>query len=849
MHLHHIEAGQSSVASQSVLEKIVTCSQGEARALPPLLAEAVRQFVTTGQPCFLSEVVEWVEELLGWSTNWQTKASMIADQVIEAMLLIGEFGAGIRFGQPMILQSPLRVISVPNVGGVSVGGAWSASDQPAFSGSLLRQASPLDQGFPLSDVGALPDLTEVGMTQMSEFLMKARAGIAFDELEIDWQRRLVVFTCALDPLSMTWRMDVGILTSLMDWLGLFSEAGEGGNIIDPDQELIIGLGVAAKVVVEAGPGSGKTHIACRRIVRLIEDGAPASRIWLLSFTRVAVEEIRQRIASSLTDPSAARAITVATFDTFAARILHAELLSDAARPHDYEPAVKMATSFLVEPSTALQDFFANLSHVVIDEAQDLLGLRLEMVRLFLKNLPDSCGVTILGDPAQAIYKWSTTSNNDGLGLMEGLQGYGSHALKVDHRTQDPTLAAFFEGTRGVLLGETVMGFDRYLEVRERIEAVAQGRVRGVMDPMVPVGNNGMVLFRGRRALLAESDRLMRENRSFRIRTTAHGPLVQPWIGALLARFSLQVEITREEFSQGIDHATLVLNGISRDAQHLRFQDTNIDDDLDEAWHYLRSLVNAQSRRLNLSDLHTRLLGSLPPSFLRPHLGDGGPLLGTIHSAKGLEADTVVLMMPRTQGANYLEDEAVQATTSQRSTDWDEEARILYVGATRAKRILLTGIQRAGKMNETEKRIWRGHPDSFSVEIGMKGDVEVAGSNAVIDLRAIDLAAHSLAAVGPTPRARAGIALRLEQTRCYAIYRADAFGAKGGPILGYLSDKLLEQIARLAQCEPDALPDCIDGFFISGAATSCWSIEDERGIGLIPVLCGFANITKEISDER
>lgn len=849
MHLHRFEAEQPSAATQSVLEKIITCSQANACALSPLLADAVRQFVTTGQSCFLSEVVAWVEELLGWSMIWQTRASKIADQVVEAMLLIGEFGTGIRFGQPVILQSPLRVINVPNVGGVSVGGAWSASDQPAFSGSLLRQASPLDQGFSLSDVGALPDLTEAGMTQMSVFLMKARAGIAFDDLECDWQRRLVVSTCALDPLSMTWRMNVGILTSLMDWLGLFEDAGEGDMFIDPDQELVIGLSVTAQVVVEAGPGSGKTHIACRRIVRLIEDGAPASRIWLLSFTRVAVEEIRQRIASSLSDPSAARAIKVATFDSFAARILRAELLPDAARPDGYDSSVEMATSFLVEPSTVLQDFFANLSHVVIDEAQDLLGSRLEMVRLFLKNLPDSCGVTILGDPAQSIYNWSTTSDDDGLGLMEGLQGYDSHALKVDHRTQDPTLAAFFEGTRGLLLGKEVTGFDRYSQVRERIEAVARGRVRGVTDPMVPVGNNGMVLYRGRRALLAESHRLMRENRSFRIRTTAHGPVVQPWIGALLARFSLPIEITREEFSQGVENATPVLIGLCRNAQHLRSHDTNIDDDLDEAWHYLRSLVDAPSRRLNLSALHTRLLGSLPPTIVRPFLGDGGPMLGTIHSAKGLEADTVVLMMPWTPAASVLDDKVVPTTTSQLSTDWEEEARVLYVGATRAKRILLTGSQRAEKIRQTENRCWRGHPDSFSVEIGIAGDVEVTCLSAAVNFNAIALAARSLAAVGPTPRARAGIALRLAQTGCYAIYRADAFGAKDGLILGYLSQKLLEQIARLAQCKPDALPDCIDGFFISGAATSCWNTENERGIGLIPVLCGFANITKEISDEK
>jgi hypothetical protein len=153
------------------------------------------------------------------------------------------------------------------------------------------------------------------------------------------------------------------------------------------------------------------------------------------------------------------------------------------------------------------------------------------------------------------------------------------------------------------------------------------------------------------------------------------------------------------------------------------------------------------------------------------------------------------------------------------------------------------------MRQTKDRFWRGYSGDFSVEIGIAGDVEAIDFKATLDRHAIALAARSLAAVGPSPRARPGIALRQKQNDCYAIYRADALGTKDGPILGYLSKKLSEEIARLAGCELGALPDCIDGFFISGAATSCWITENERGIGLIPVLCGFANVTKETLGER
>ena len=74
------------------------------------------------------------------------------------------------------------------------------------------------------------------------------------------------------------------------------------------------------VLVLAGPGSGKTHILTRRIVRIIEETAEKSfNILGLTFTNKAAIEMQERVASMV--PDAGRRIHLTTFHGFAAGIL------------------------------------------------------------------------------------------------------------------------------------------------------------------------------------------------------------------------------------------------------------------------------------------------------------------------------------------------------------------------------------------------------------------------------------------------------------------------------------------------------------------------------------------------
>ncbi len=53
-----------------------------------------------------------------------------------------------------------------------------------------------------------------------------------------------------------------------------------------------------RIGVLAGPGTGKTSYGLmRRVVRLLEEGVRGDRILLLSFTRVAAADLRDKVAT------------------------------------------------------------------------------------------------------------------------------------------------------------------------------------------------------------------------------------------------------------------------------------------------------------------------------------------------------------------------------------------------------------------------------------------------------------------------------------------------------------------------------------------------------------------------
>src|SRR5690606_37347526 len=110
----------------------------------------------------------------------------------------------------------------------------------------------------------------------------------------------------------------------------------------------------------------------------------------------------------------------------------------------------------------LIDFMARLEHLIIDEAQDFMGLRADLVIEMLKSLAPSCGVTILADPAQAVYGFTTDGSDDTEHEQSLLERLGAECPR-------PLVPRTLKNTRRVKAAVLV---DLSLRTRKVIESAA-----------------------------------------------------------------------------------------------------------------------------------------------------------------------------------------------------------------------------------------------------------------------------------------------------------------------------------------------------------------------------------------
>jgi len=90
--------------------------------------------------------------------------------------------------------------------------------------------------------------------------------------------------------------------------------------LDPDQRAAVDA-PGGRLLVLAGPGSGKTRVLAHRVARLVAEGVDPSGIVLLTFTQKAAREMVERLASLL--GPAARSVWSGTFHALCVRLLRA----------------------------------------------------------------------------------------------------------------------------------------------------------------------------------------------------------------------------------------------------------------------------------------------------------------------------------------------------------------------------------------------------------------------------------------------------------------------------------------------------------------------------------------------
>ncbi len=475
---------------------------------------------------------------------------------------------------------------------------------------------------------------------------------------------------------------------------------------DDGQLNVIAASGDRRLLVDAGPGTGKTAVACARLAHLIlHEGLNPARTWMISFTRTAVAEIRARLFAYVGEDSFA--IKIATLDAHAWS-LHSGFDKGAKLTGTYENNIEQVLG-LIEGDPDTQDYLSSVRHLVIDEAQDLVGIRARLARRVVEALDPDCGVTVFADEAQAVYDFSEDRSEAGgqslSTLMETLAQLEPKFERVSldhvHRTSSSALQAIFRDVRGEVLNGESAGL--FAKVKGRIRELV-----GIEEPSCtsnpPWGtleSGTLVLFRTRAEALQAAQFC---STPYSLRMGGYSATLPAWIAICFHDWTAQ-RMPLTEFE-------------SRWNARVR-KACEPDYGVQEAWGRLYRLAGADSTTLDMPLLRARLSRrALPVSLAQNEYGLPGPVIGTIHASKGREANEVLL---------YLGDpEEFKSEDAER-----EETRVMFVGSTRARsRLRLGRASRNYARQLRSGRLFKSLSNRKSVaamvEIGRPEDQSFAG---------------------------------------------------------------------------------------------------------------------------
>ncbi|POX44206.1 UvrD-helicase domain-containing protein [Streptomyces sp. Ru72] len=426
----------------------------------------------------------------------------------------------------------------------------------------------------------------------------------------------------------------------------------------------------ARALVTAGAGAGKTTTLTYRLEHLTSvEELEAREILVLSFSRAAVRELRERVDRLA---HTARRVRAQTFDGWALALL----LQEDPQRNDlagttFDRRIELATEAI--DRGVMEATEAGVpAHVVIDEVQDLVGVRREMVEALLDEYADDCGFTVVGDAAQAVYGFQVSDPDQRAGETNRFFDWVRRSFGDDLR--EFTLSENFrartpEARTALAYGAALQKLPQDRAEADREAGRIHAELRAALDRLPDFGPLGSdivqkslilpdtstaILCRDNGQVLSLSGRLRKYGVDHRIQRSPRSRPAPAWIADLLNATDAGT-IGEERF-----HALLA--GLS-----------NADDvDEERAWRSLRRIAAAPRNTLDLDGVRRAVLEvRLPDELTAP---PAHPLmLSTIHRAKGLEFDRVLVVEPQPLGERRGGDE-----------DRPAEARLLYVAMTRPR---------------------------------------------------------------------------------------------------------------------------------------------------------------------
>jgi superfamily I DNA/RNA helicase len=442
-----------------------------------------------------------------------------------------------------------------------------------------------------------------------------------------------------------------------------------------EQRAVVDLPWDTRLLVTAGAGSGKTHTVVRRLDALVghedpEEALEAGEILVLSFSRAAVRELRDRITRH---GDRARRVRVQTFDSWAYQLLVRAYPDEEWAARSFDDRIRAATDAIEKGAVEAGELGAP-SHVVIDEAQDLVGDRRELVEALLDRFQRSCGFTVVGDSAQGIYGFQIEDAAERAGetdrfftwLRESYDDLVELSLTENFRAKSPEArTALPLGSRLQNLATSADGREAaaealHTELRDRLlDLPSLGSLADgfALDALRAFPGTCAILTRDNRQALAVSELLHEHGVEHALKRSLRDRPVPFWVAELLRRTE-SLTLTEVRFLELLADIPLP-SGVE---PH-------------QCWRSLR----AATRRTGRGNVDVAAVRRLVAEGRFPdELGDPETarlIVSTVHRAKGLEYDRVLLLSPPS---------IAELWKTHEDLDVPAEARALYVAMTRAR---------------------------------------------------------------------------------------------------------------------------------------------------------------------
>ncbi len=456
---------------------------------------------------------------------------------------------------------------------------------------------------------------------------------------------------------------------------------------EPAQWRSISFSYDRHLLIEAGPGSGKTAVLLARVVHLIHvQKLQPDQILVLAFNRAVVEEIRRRVKElfeQLGYGAYVRSLRVHTFHAFAV------LRLGWSRRHVQQSDFLESFADRLERDAEFRRRTAEgIRVILVDEFQDMNEIRYRILKEIQKA--SKAAVTLVGDDDQDILGWDRSKKLHG--FREGAQFFQHfeehHAPHIERLTVNFRSAAAIVQASQEFIREQI--FDRRKQdvvLRARPQA-PQGRVKTLRD---------------RESVLQEAEAWLAEGR-YREQTTAILCRTNAEVYEVHQRLRRHCQELRIQGRENLRLVTLRHLAALLDLADKEDPDSPLEEVLPrlreayaglpipETWEEAAGLPSAERvvrlvketyPNATIDDLRDSLRDQTIDDIERLEAGTVcyAPLVSTIHKVKGLEFDQVFLV-PSVE--NFPLKGNSRPLSEDLSEEAREEARIWYVGMTRAR---------------------------------------------------------------------------------------------------------------------------------------------------------------------